>query len=314
MIRINRVVTPWLCLCLFFVQGIGVLSAHDSEKRSLGILSDIGDDLWETAVSPRDWQWGKVAGVVGGTVLLYSADRKITSWIKARRTHLTFKIAKYAESFGNIKKVAIAMGVFGLISLVTDSGYGKDTFCLFLRSAVTTQAYIGIFKRVIGRERPNANAPETCKPAGRCPHDYLHGNPRKFHWFELEKKYRSFPSGHSAAAFSLAAVLSARTKGGGWDYLYYGIATLTALSRVHDEHHWASDVFMGAALGYFISRGVIKRFEQEKERKAREAFLNGPPTPAGFFMPPYSVRNSNPIRFFPIANIDTIGISMSIQF
>jgi PAP2 superfamily len=315
MIRMKRIVIVWLCICMLCLPGVGELGADDSEKRPLGILSDIGDDLWETAKSPGDWKWGTVAGVIGGTALLYTADKKITSWIKQRRTPFTCKMAKYAEYFGNPKKVAIAMAAFGLISLASGSRYDKDTFSIMFRSAVTTQLYVGVLKRVVGRERPNANADhDKCEPACQCPHDGLHGNPNNFHWFETKNNFRSFPSGHSAMAFSLAAVLSARTKAKGWDYIYYGIATLTALSRVHDEHHWSSDVYMGAVLGYFISRGVIQRFEKEKQRQAMEAFLNGPPTPAGFFMQPYSAKTATPIRLFPIANIDTLGMSLSFQF
>jgi len=37
--------------------------------------------------------------------------------------------------------------------------------------------------------------------------------------------------------------------------LVYGIATLTAQSRVHDIAHWASNVFIGSAVGYFCSQG-----------------------------------------------------------
>jgi hypothetical protein len=29
-----------------------------------------------------------------------------------------------------------------------------------------------------------------------------------------------------------------------------------ALSRVHNNEHWASDVFVGAAIGHFIARKV----------------------------------------------------------
>jgi len=32
--------------------------------------------------------------------------------------------------------------------------------------------------------------------------------------------------------------------------LSYGIATGVALSRLNDDKHWASDVFIGAALGF----------------------------------------------------------------
>jgi membrane-associated phospholipid phosphatase len=279
------------------VHKLSTLKRNDPEKRSLGLLSDIKDDVWNTVKSPHDWDWAKVAGVVGGGLLLYAADKKITAWIKSQRSKVTCAIAKFAENFGNRNKVILALAAFALYNSLTDRQYAKDTSLLLFRSVLTTQLFIQGIKIAAGRERP-----------------YVNGNPRKFHFITLKRKYWSHPSGHSAMAFTLAAVLSARTKEKAWDFLYYGIATLTALSRVHDEKHWTSDVFIGAALGYFISRGVIKRFEEERQKQVKEAFINGPPPAAGFFMQPYSLRGTKPFRFFPIAGVDSFGMSMCFQF
>ena len=38
----------------------------------------------------------------------------------------------------------------------------------------------------------------------------------------------------------------------------YSLATATSLGRVISKEHWTSDVIVGAALGYFIGRGVVK--------------------------------------------------------
>jgi membrane-associated phospholipid phosphatase len=58
---------------------------------------------------------------------------------------------------------------------------------------------------------------------------------------------RSFPSGHTMAAFSLATV---------WAHerprdreLAYALAALAGLARIQLKQHWPSDVFIGAALG-----------------------------------------------------------------
>ena len=44
----------------------------------------------------------------------------------------------------------------------------------------------------------------------------------------------------------------------------YGIATLTGLSRINDQQHWASDVFIGAALGYFTSKTLLRLHNNKK--------------------------------------------------
>ena len=71
-----------------------------------------------------------------------------------------------------------------------------------------------------------------------------------FGLFELEASQmgRSFPSGHAAAAFALAGVLSWRWPRGCW--AWWSLAFLIALSRVALGMHWPSDVVAGALIGW----------------------------------------------------------------
>ncbi|MCP4150208.1 MAG: phosphatase PAP2 family protein, partial [bacterium] len=41
--------------------------------------------------------------------------------------------------------------------------------------------------------------------------------------------------------------------------LSYSLATLSGLSRITEDTHWLSDVFVGAVLGYAIGKFVVKR-------------------------------------------------------
>ncbi len=61
----------------------------------------------------------------------------------------------------------------------------------------------------------------------------------------------SFPSGHTTAAFSAAAVIDRHA---GWQVstLAYGLAVGTALGRLEDRRHHLSDVAFGAALGMAV--------------------------------------------------------------
>jgi hypothetical protein len=65
----------------------------------------------------------------------------------------------------------------------------------------------------------------------------------------------SFPSGHAAAAFT-AATLIDRNSGHSLGYPAYGIAAITAFSRVESGRHFPSDVLGGAALGV-LAGGMI---------------------------------------------------------
>ncbi|HLY62401.1 MAG TPA: phosphatase PAP2 family protein [Terriglobia bacterium] len=71
-------------------------------------------------------------------------------------------------------------------------------------------------------------------------------------------KNASFPSGHAIEAFSIATVFARRYRQHRWaPWVAYGTASAVAFSRISLQSHFPSDVFAGAALGYFISRSVV---------------------------------------------------------
>jgi membrane-associated phospholipid phosphatase len=70
----------------------------------------------------------------------------------------------------------------------------------------------------------------------------------------------SFPSGHAAGVFSVATVVATRYRNHRWvPWVAYGFATAVSFSRVTTSAHFPSDVFLGAALGYTITRYQVLR-------------------------------------------------------
>ncbi|WNY25205.1 phosphatase PAP2 family protein [Methanolapillus millepedarum] len=80
--------------------------------------------------------------------------------------------------------------------------------------------------------------------------------------------YTSFPSGHSASAFSTMIVVA-------WYFrklIVFGmiLATVAAVARVYLLVHYPSDVFAGAIIGIAFSLAFILIFEQfRKERQSK---------------------------------------------
>lgn len=77
-----------------------------------------------------------------------------------------------------------------------------------------------------------------------------------FHPFRFSSTSWSFPSGHTSAAFAVAAALSSELgHDHGWvPFVAYPLAAWVGVSRVVDGRHWASDAFAGAAVGVLSAR------------------------------------------------------------
>lgn len=64
-------------------------------------------------------------------------------------------------------------------------------------------------------------------------------------------KSRSFPSGHSQAAFTAATFFALYYKR--WRIFLYGFAALVALSRVYLGVHFPADILVGSIMGWFTA-------------------------------------------------------------
>jgi membrane-associated phospholipid phosphatase len=68
----------------------------------------------------------------------------------------------------------------------------------------------------------------------------------------------SFPSDHSAIAWSIASVMAHEYPGPLTQVAVYGLATAVSASRVLGKQHFPSDVVAGAAIGWLIGRQVYR--------------------------------------------------------
>jgi undecaprenyl-diphosphatase len=106
-----------------------------------------------------------------------------------------------------------------------------------------------IIKHLMGRPRPRMDLPALD----------LHG-------LSWDSGLHSFPSGHTATSFALAAVLAARFPRAGWAF-YLG-AVLVAAGRVVGGSHYLSDLLGGAVLGLLVGLPLA---ELGRRRAAAEA-------------------------------------------
>lgn len=69
---------------------------------------------------------------------------------------------------------------------------------------------------------------------------------------------QSFPSGHATVAFAFAYAVDHETRARWVPWVVYPLATAVAWSRVHENHHWTSDVVAGAMFGMWTADKTLK--------------------------------------------------------
>jgi hypothetical protein len=132
-----------------------------------------------------------------------------------------------AKYYGDTpEQVALSLGTYAYGRIFDEpkvSHLGMD----LLRAQIITEALIQPIKFATHRQRPD------------------------------KSNYQSFPSGHSAVTFAGATVLERHL---GWKKaaLAYAVATYVAMSRLHDNVHYLSDVAFGAAVGTIAGRTVTQ--------------------------------------------------------
>ena len=191
-------------------------------------------------------QWLPTLAVVGGTAGLIYADPHVMPYFREHANGWD----DFNDVFDPMITTAEVMAV--PVSLLTAGYIRHDSYqvgtAILCAEAYGDSAVVDLaVKAITRRERPS---------------DITTGD---FHdtFFNSSKsplKGSSFPSGHSAAAFSVATVVAGRYRNHRWvPWAAYGLATAISFSRVSSSAHFPSDVFLGAALGYSISRYQVLR-------------------------------------------------------
>ena len=206
-------------------------------------------DLIYTATSPSRWDrkdWMTAGLVVGGAGLFIGLDEEIRDAFEDNRNSTTDDLSNIFEPFGNGAITIPALAGFYIFGHVVDNDRAKRTALIATESFLITGLYTTILKATFGRHRPSTGDSSNA-----------------FDGFTTD--HNSFPSGHTSTAFAIATVFANEYEEVPYiKPISYGLATLTGLSRMNDEKHWASDVFFGAALGYFTSKTLLHLHSNKK--------------------------------------------------
>ena len=198
-------------------------------------------DTKSILTAPWRWDssdWLEASLIVGTGVILYTQDDKTKTWVQTHKDTTKDNLVDVTKKLYTLSFPAmIGLGVYGFAA---PDNKAKTTFLLSTESFVLTGVFVQTLKHATGRHRPYTGDP----------HDTWSGPTMKSEWL-------SFPAGDASTAFSIASVVASEYPNMIVVPLVYGVSTLVALERVYTNAHWASDIFIGSAIGYYTGKAIV---------------------------------------------------------
>lgn len=203
-------------------------------------------DYFAAPVHWKGKQWIVFGGVGATAAILYTQDEKIREGFLRQQDPEVDKVVKYGiEPWGSGKYTVPLVGALYIGGRLARNDRLSATSLSACKALAVSGILVQLGKQAVHRHRPWQDDPAD-KTNWDGPFSDIH--------------YTSFPSGHSAMVWSVATVFASEYKKTIWvPVLAYSLASATSLSRVYNDKHWASDIFIGSAIGYFTGRFMWKR-------------------------------------------------------
>jgi membrane-associated phospholipid phosphatase len=204
-------------------------TTQPEKSASRNVVSDILNDqkrIWTSPfyINRGEIEWLAPIGV--GTVALFATDRQISA---AARSDTALRApSNVISGIGNITPYAVP-GAMWFLGAFSHNDHAKGAGRLGGEAELDTALVVEALKFATDRRRPNLSNDQ------------------------------SFPSGHAASAFALAAVMSSEYHDKPLIVFgSYGFATAVSLARIGGLNHFPSDVLVGAVIGELIGRYVVR--------------------------------------------------------
>ncbi len=225
-----RSMRQWITAMLGAILLVGTATARDYPTvtdtlapRLLTVTSQLTSGLKATVTSRQLWRHWALTGL--GVLAALPLDSRVQQHAVDQGL-LPEVLARTGDAWGGRWAAVTILPIVYLAE--TLSGTSKTETLHRLEFTFMSLATVGatthLIKWGIGRQRPNGRG------------------------------YRSFPSGHTSAAFGVAEVVRS-LYGNRAAAVPYALAVITGISRIHDNKHYLSDVIAGAGLGMGVVRG-----------------------------------------------------------
>lgn len=226
------------------------LASNSFAQNSYNLLQFQNETL-DFIKLPTKWEsndWLKLGLVGAATFLAIQADQPVRDELmKDRSFNKSFPI-EFGKMWGEAYTPIAIAGAFGLHGLLAKDNSTKKIGFEIIQTTIYAGAITTALKLVLGRARPFTN--EGSKTFGKIS--------------LFDDSFHSLPSGHTTIAFSVSTVLAKNAKSDWIKILCYVPAVLTAVSRVYQDKHWASDVFLAGVIGYSVGSWVTSKHEENE--------------------------------------------------
>jgi membrane-associated phospholipid phosphatase len=223
----------------------------------------LGSDFKQQALAPlhiNKKSWSKVIkfGLITGALMFTDepVQKRVVIWRQDNKGLTT--ASKYLSNSGGIYEggVLAALSTYGFLF---KNEKIRTTSLLATQAYITSEVFNQVLKTLASRQRPSVydknqveSEPRFLGPFAKTGFDA-----------SGKKLNASFPSGHATLAFAAATVYAMEYKNRPLiPILSYTGATLISLSRVVENAHWMTDIFVGATLGYLSGKQVVNNYHR----------------------------------------------------
>lgn len=214
------------------------LGAPPESEPTGGLISRtmrrFGEDQKDVFLAPfrvHNLKWDAL--FVGGTGALVVGDESASRHLPKTSAYISQDISN-----ATIATTAIVVGSTWIYGLKTGNAHARETGELTLETLANTFTVYTAMQVLAGRERPYQGSGEGS-------------------FFRNHSVNTSFPGGHAMFTWAMAGIVAHEYPHPLVKILAYGAATAVAGSRFTARQHFLSDVAVGSALGYLVSREIF---------------------------------------------------------
>jgi len=264
----------WLCLISILYQANGFAQVSEDTLKNCPIknfVKTVGGDLLHVASSPLRMSKNDglrlliITAITAGFVARvdspideeFGIEVDDAYWLPAQ------ELARIGEVYDQIspKRFSTALSIAMLTGGIA-FGDKKllETTRLMIESSLITRVITSWSKDLFGRSRPYT---------GKGPHDFA------LFASNGAQEFRSMPSGHVSSAFAMMTVIAKRYDQWWVKIPAYTFGVSVAFQRINSRTHWASDVIVGAGIGYWVGSTLANRQPDKSRSSSFTPYLFG---------------------------------------